>query len=112
MVDRPTLPSPSHTPGPWQLSRALRNNARHDWYGYTTDWRVYGPNGQPVISARGIARPTSQNGEANARLIAAAPDLLAELVILVRDMPRIDPSLVDKPAMIRSRAAIAKATGQ
>ena len=51
---------------------------------------------------------TREETEANARLIAAAPDLLEALVQFVDEF---DGCYADgEPAMIKARAAIAKAT--
>ncbi len=62
-----------HTPGPWTFDR---------------DWRripmIFGADGMPVasiekgITLKGI--PVEPHCEANARLIAAAPDLLAAII--------------------------------
>lgn len=38
------------------------------------DCTVRGPNGQPVASTKGFAYPVCSDYEANARLIAAAPE--------------------------------------
>lgn len=57
-----------HTPGPWEVS----TNG--------TDWDVCAPDGgDMLVDLRGC-----ENAEANARLIAAAPDLLAALRDLVQ----------------------------
>lgn len=62
-----------HTPGPWQ------QHTNHDWYGNSYNAAVWGPKGP----GHGIVADCRQSGvpkkeqEANARLIAAAPDLLA-----------------------------------
>ena len=60
--------------------------------------------------------------EANARLIAAAPELLEALINLVKaedegeqamvDIGIIEPETHDHPVIAASRAAIAKATGK
>jgi hypothetical protein len=92
--------SAKHTPGPWSLDSDA---------------------GQVHIVAAGaaIARVMAMRsdgcGEANARLIAAAPDLLAEL----QNIANANPSSWDEEtrdqfqqwAQNRARAAIAKATG-
>jgi hypothetical protein len=83
-----------HTPGPWIVARDMRG---------TGNMLVDG-----VVNAegRGIAN-CGTNGEGNARLIAAAPDLLEALESLLNDQR--DASL---PALVRARAAIAKARGE
>ncbi|KGM25275.1 hypothetical protein LI87_0102375 [Stenotrophomonas maltophilia] len=65
-----------------------------------------------------VAFPCVKDGlpqEANARLIAAAPELLEALILLEREMVESgNAGSVDygwKPAIEKTRAAIAKATG-
>lgn len=79
-----------HTPGHWRIGDA----------GLT----VFGPpNGNP--SPEKIARTRNR---ANARLIAAAPDLLALVQeILSDELASLAPGTIE-----RARAAIAKATGE
>jgi hypothetical protein len=67
-----------HTPGPWTIDRDRRNQK----------WWIDAPNGDPTLKSlswKGLAIVYGQDnfpkegsivGEANARLIAAAPDLL------------------------------------
>ena len=105
-----------HTPGPWNL---YPNNA--------SDWvvRKMFPDGQ---ESHEIAR--CQSGMDNARLIAAAPDLLNELrkmyrayvrllengrdriVMLGGDCDAVDKMEADDPNLREARAAIAKAVGE
>ncbi len=57
----------AHTPGPWETRESPRNN---------DVWYVEGPsepNGKWLVAE---ANGRNQTNEANARLIAAAPDLL------------------------------------
>jgi hypothetical protein len=53
-----------------------------------------------------MSAPASQESEANARLIASAPDLLEALIEVVAIADR------KTDAFDRARAAIAKATGE
>jgi len=90
-----------HTPGPWNL---YPNNA--------SDWvvRKMFPDGQ---ESHEIARCTS--GMDNARLIAAAPDLLSALMMAVSALGRSDYIQMDGDSfdvIEVSRAAIAKARGE
>lgn len=86
----------THTPGPWCALNA------------------------GLVVAAGdvkVAQADRANAytEANARLIAAAPDLLAALkaILNVDNPPVTDPGHVDFPrAMELARAAIAKAEGR
>lgn len=82
-----------HTPGPWGISQ---NVSRH----------VVGPNGGVVASAE--LTWTADISEANARLIAAAPDLFGALANLLQLLP----SGTTNPAIQAARQAIAKATGE
>jgi hypothetical protein len=72
----------THTPGPWSLC----GKVNHETHPVMVDWRqdVIGPPdpsraGSSLVVATIINRDSPQ-GEANAALIAAAPDLLAALV--------------------------------
>jgi len=96
----------AHTPGPWQIDH---NNCHSgqvavchgDEEGYVEVWSENWSEG------------TSQS--ANARLIAAAPDLLAELQNIANanplnwDAPHNDFATFHAWAQSRARAAIAKA---
>lgn len=92
-----------HTPAPWEVVR--RTNSHLE---------IEAPN-QIGYSAKKIATLSATNFEANARLIAAAPDLLAELHRIVDANPRLwDEDMRDQFeqwAKNRARAAIAKVEG-
>ena len=90
---------PQHTPGPWRYCKT---------------------NGSPTHGCHMIAGATpgylaevrdcgSGDVEANASLIAAAPDLLGALVGLVAMVDAISP--LEGDTVRRARAAIAKAVG-
>ena len=82
----------AYTPGPWRIANG-------------EDRRVYLINhGRDAV---GETVYTDTRNPADARLIAAAPDLLAALQSLINDQR--DASL---PILSQARAAIAKATGQ
>ena len=90
-----------HTPGPWQIAdgesrRAYLINHGRDAVGET----VY----------------TDTRNPADARLIAAAPDLLAALKGILREhdaLQMAEGRTGDRwPAATRARAAITKATGE
>jgi hypothetical protein len=88
----------NHTPGPWKVSR------RFDVY---QDTQTPGVGGTFVASTKGISElPESVNEvcEADAKLIAAAPELLKAL----QDILIFDSALSQENA----RAAIRKATGE
>ena len=87
-----------HTPGPWRIG-----DAGHTIFG--------APNGTP--SPKTIANLPFKNGGHDARLIAAAPDLLAALRNLEfygRHWSKPVTGFVD--AMSAASAAIAKAEGR
>lgn len=91
-----------HTPGPWTINTAGSAKAGQSFK--ITEIYVYAPNTQDdtAICAEIINPVTQEPSEANARLIAAAPELLEALI-----------DLVDGYSMggaNRARAAIAKAT--
>lgn len=116
----------AHTPGPWIASDVLaprdarvmvwQYNGRSDYY----------HNGKPIAECgfsthaelrRGEVGCNQLEAEANARLIAAAPDLLKALVGLLRECNRhgcfenvsFEHPMV-KPFFDAARAAVAKAT--
>jgi hypothetical protein len=73
-----------HTPGPWTIARSSRG------YPYQIDAPngSRGPGGiRSVTRWAAISLPTSAEGEANARLIVSAPDLLeaAKLALQVAE---------------------------
>ena len=90
-----------HTPGPWQIANG-------------EDRRVYLINhGRDAV---GETVYTDTRNPANARLIAAAPDLLAALKGILREhdaLQMAEGRTGDRwPSATRARAAIAKATGE
>ena len=92
-----------HTPGPWRIGRS----------GNDYPYKIEAMDGRGITSWRGISRPYSAEGEANARLISAAPELLyaAELAesLLRTGNGGI---LADGPTHHALIAAIAKAKGE
>lgn len=105
----------AHTPGPWQAHPA----AQH----YGLSIQITGPHGHPLASCgvhNGMSRacenaPSLLEAESNARLIAAAPELLAALhdvldafqaCIGLEAFAEFEAS---NDAVIRAESAIAKA---
>lgn len=90
-----------HTPGPWKLDGAA----------YEEDHSVLGPDGKLVIAGEydgwmvPFACRGSEEGAANARLVSAAPELLASLKRIVNG----DTGL---KAITQAYKAIAKAEGR
>jgi len=94
-----------HTPGPW-IAELYEYACYFD--GVTRDgWDVKGPNKVPDYE-----HPLYK--EDDARLIAAAPDLLEALQTIVKSLAdQDDEGLIEHAEpMIAARTAIAKATGE
>ncbi len=92
-----------HTEGPWNYAQDRRG-----W------WRVFAGDSEIVraLSKHGLRRLSKSERAANARLIAAAPDLLEaleELYWLATDNERMG---VHMPEYDRAQAAKAKGEGQ
>ena len=87
-----------HTPGPWRVYNG--------WVHPSFD----GPGPETTNGDTAICEPLGQDKNANAHLIAAAPDLLAglEQAIWMLYGIGVDP---EKPAMESFAAAIRKAKG-
>lgn len=86
-----------HTPGPWVIT----SDPNHELYTFISQKDV-----DKVIARITTADSPSGSNRANAQLIAAAPDMLEALKQMVQEM---ELSEWDCPAMIRAKAAIAKA---
>ena len=101
-----------HTPGPWHINTA--GSASRGKPFKITEIYVYAPDTQDdtAICADVIDPVTQEPSEANARLIAAAPDLLEALQTIVKSLSDQDDEGMIEHAepMIRARAAIQKAT--
>ena len=93
----------THTPGPWRTgTRIVKSNG---WPAFD----IYPANGGPFFATCSFYSPS--NADANVHLIAAAPEMLEALEMLIttaeangwaHDMPK---------AMQRARAIIARAKG-
>ena len=93
-----------HTPGPWKCSQYLGHPA----------WSVHmdaGDRGRGSTIVDGVAGIDLEQRLANARLIAAAPDLLEALELIASTDP-VDAALDPQRAMRVAKAAIAKALGE
>jgi len=98
---------PTHTPGPWEVDTICNTDM------------VYAANGLRVATTYCEGQDEDmpwEEVEANARLVAAAPDLLAGLeaaeAIISGLMAEFDEDENDVPSIIGIRAAIAKAKGE
>lgn len=98
----------AHTPGPWHIERGTSVYVRAD------DAHHVGP----ICSIRsrldypGMDPIVAETLDANARLIAAAPDLLAALRSLVMEHGGTLGCQRGDERAVAVRAAIAKATGE
>ena len=95
----------NYTPTPWTIEKCPKAEAVTD--GKDWPWLVSYNDGEYEGY---LALVQTQNAEANACLIAAAPDLLEALEDLERTAGL--PAMVDDPARVAARAAIAKAKGE
>jgi len=86
-----------HTPGPWSVQYETDIAAREDGVG-------------PVDVAHVYMRTAPGRTEANARLLAAAPELLEALKSMCEGFKPLKDA--DFPALAKARAAIAKAEGK
>jgi len=93
---------PRHTPGPWSAHE-------YDDGG----WYIYAGGGWFIEGDALVAETPGHTGthEANAYLIAAAPELLEAAQALLIDLKAHDDAGLDCSAGVALRAAIAKATG-
>ena len=90
----------THTPGPWAILDRIENSRT----------LTHISNGAHIVCTLGTTRTDgSPNHSANARLIAAAPDLLqvAKDYVLLCQLHDMEGAVLDA-----ARAAIAKATGE
>ena len=92
-----------HTPGPWT---AFHYTKYKEWHVSTP---IEGSGMRLGLFPDGV--PTEENAEADARLIAASPDLLAVVQELEESAAYWSEYDVPLGIVDRMRAAIAKATG-
>lgn len=95
-----------HTPGPWKIMRASDYTGDPE---HTAIMSIEAANGKTVYyTESGYFVPV----EADARLIAAAPELLAALELCYEHCRLYHPSVEINNVGETVRAAIAKATGK
>lgn len=102
-----------HTPGPWKQMWTGRGKMVFHHVSATAP-AIPGFCGERPVEIASISGTDPQTDAANARLIAAAPELLAELEMLsnilegcgMATMPEV------KCRLVFARAAITKATGE
>jgi hypothetical protein len=94
-----------HTPGPWDYSAKLSASENHRGF------RIWEHGDSWVLADVMPMDEDGKQGEANARLIAAAPELLEALKTCLLIVEHL--AAESAPTTIaEARAAIAKATGQ
>jgi hypothetical protein len=97
--------SAAHTPGPWKWSKA------HNGLTY-----IYDAKGRVIARVFRPAGMSQGEQQANARLIAAAPELLNSLILMVRTHDEPAETLLQETKEMlwleQARSVIAKATGQ
>lgn len=101
--------STNHTPGPWEASgcRVLQAGAMKNWQLVVA---IIPTTIDPKPTPDAAADTISQR-DANARLIAAAPELLGALKSALRALEdNLSPGPMDEDAKTAARLAIAKAT--
>ena len=104
--------SQQHTPGPWSASSDDKLNPERA-YGITVPWNDGDERGTVVIAEITHA-DSAERAKADARLIAAAPDLLAacRAALACPEMNWQEMDDVSRAAVNAARAAIAKAEGR
>ena len=93
-----------HTPGPWYLEEVGYSSSSYYIRG-SFDSGARHTIGKGAVAH--IPRSTVNPMEANARLIAAAPELLEALI----ECLECEFAVTDRAAIAKAEAAIAKATG-
>jgi hypothetical protein len=88
-----------HTPGPWAIFKVRLSGMF--LIGKAADVDLANSDGHAMA-----------DNEADARLIAAAPDLLAALEVCAEELRNISSNVLMNAAYQNARAAISKATGE
>jgi hypothetical protein len=98
------MSAPKHTPGPWLIQQG------DEWADGIVTLHGHNEDGTPMYWTVASYNRRRDEAEANARLIAAAPEMLETLKAMAEgcSVPADD---VQRAIRDRARAAIAKATG-
>jgi len=94
-----------YTKGPWVATLGMSGLIRG----------IRGEGGKNVVNFNGISAPASEEGQDNARLIAAAPELLEAARQALSDLEWIEKQKAGtnmQASILILRAAIAKAEGK
>lgn len=106
MIGIPELEQPNTaTPGPWEAKDDCTVISVHE----EMDEVICSCAGRKIDAA--FFSDVPGRGEANARLIAAAPEMLAALQMIARGFERVGVWYCSTPSADAVKAAIAKATG-
>ena len=102
-----------HTPGPWMIDpKYLSEIQTADDKTICSAWHQHAAGQEIVVT--GVLECSLEESAANAKLIAAAPDLLEALIAmeeaLCSDFKTQKARMEGRRALIAARAAIAKAT--
>lgn len=97
-----------HTPGPWVWYRKLSGSENSRGFGIAQEGKRFAIVDVYPLDEDGVA------GEANARLMAAAPELLEALEEVVAEATAYEArhGEMRRPWVRKARAAIAKAKGE
>jgi len=115
------LTIPQHTPGPWSLGESCDHSVHGDFEVFGAEFGHYASGRVAVVDRRAAngsyvesCNPQTQRmtAEANARLIAAAPELLAAARMANQELLDLGVGSSASPAMQALWAAIAKAEGR
>jgi hypothetical protein len=101
-----------HTPGPWEVG-ALLGDPDGNSYEYPTFYHIDSIKGKTYVAD--IMGALSPEAMPNARLIAAAPDLLEALMVLTNHAQETYPHFEDvrgQADIAAALAAIVKAKGE
>ncbi len=104
-----------HTPGPWSEKWVRPDPARGHTFDPTCAILAYAPEYGKTVRLADVADPLDAEAEANARLIASAPDLLAALEELTDQLRGIgipDWHGAEGLTLEQADAAIARAKGE
>lgn len=92
-----------HTPGPWTVNKS----GKQPIVGKELN------DGQPALPlVTAVHGYNATQARANARLIAAAPDLLFALQCCIGSLAVVSPGGNQDPDVLRAKAAVAKALGK
>lgn len=95
--------SAKHTPGPWAVTYGHKTKLVRGIHAATRN----------VVNFNGLAAPASNESQANALLIAAAPELLRVLAMVRDTLPHIGGNEMSVHSMLHDiNSVFSKATGE